>query len=580
MTAYALAALGGMFVAAPLLAFIGLRARRRSTRWAYVGLAFLSLVAAGAYVLSQGAPDGVWGRVLQASYVSSHALVPVLVFAVAPGRLLDRARPLVFGLLAISPAFALVPAPPGWAARLGFQATGLGAYLGLCLGLAFALSLTIWLSRTLLSSEAFWLIVATFVLIDAGPILSFELEVTGFEDPGAINIAMPLSLAAFALFIMRTNPLPIPGGRGRSKASPSDRPEFLVMDEERPKYIERLAQRDAASGRKVLVLERGTVASVPSEGPVARAEIRPTPRAALLLWATALEFFRRHERGLLVVKDLAAIAALSGWARTADALRELRRVTRSRGPSVVLATTCLRVEERESLRKLGVAWWRLPNPAHEIETILVRSVGPVADTVLDAFAHTHAIPPRLLGVEHIEALAAFLQREIRELASGLADTRNEDGIVGSLTGAINELGRFRTRSPEDLARGMWPSRVQGGMPETGILVTANRYWHGAEPTVAGARLLAAGTLRTEGDPTEGAFVEPEQSHGESLLISGAARLDGESRPLERPALGRLSEVVSAHLALLADAIDLPLPRYRFKRDIETLCRTIERAPVG
>ena len=570
MMAYSTILLAGVAVDAALLLAVLLRCRARRLARAYAALSVTFVLATLAHLgTSEGLLPPAWGAVTLWTYSAAHALVPMFV-ACSVGYRPAALRLVSLGLLAIFPVAVLLAPADSWMLRLGFQANPLGIYLATCLVVAFILSLLVWVKSPLFGREAFWLIAGTFVLLDAGPLFAYELDLTGFRDPGPANLAAPFALAAFALVSFRIRPLPVTFSRHRKRLWISTLPQagFIAFDEKRPKYVDHVARAEAATGRPVLVLDRGLGAGVPSLGPMARAEIVPTPSSVLRAETTVSEFLAREPRGLVVVKDLASLATLAGWRRTLEFVQRIGSLGGSVRSTVLLSTSCLVNSEKDDLRRLPMTWWVLPDPAEEIDAILAQMLGPSGRTLFDNFLRGQGLTPRTFGLEHIQALAHFVEGAFHEFASAIVNRPGADGLSVEASTIVQALRVVLARRPAELAA---RSRPRKGTPEPthDFLVTADEYWRTRDTEPRGGPAFQDDSLY---DRVRSVFIEHLGQPGERLLETELAKLGRRRNTFGPWDMSRLSDRAAVDLGVLANAIDFEDGRERLKAHVESLRR--------
>lgn len=572
----------GIVIDAWFAALVVVHSRHRTLRLVYVALS-AAFVASGGILV--GIESGflshpAWLDALRGAYAIAHVLVPAFVFAFAYGKDLPRGRSATIALGLLLPIAAAVPPGASWTARLGYQLNPYGLYLVACLVIAFLAAIIIWLRSPLLGAEGFWLIAGTFALLDTGPIFAYQLGFTGFPDPGLSSLGSPVALGVFAVALLHANPLPMgfPSRRKRAWITSIARGRIFVLDERRPKYVEQLVRREAASGRPVLVLERDRPASPPGTGRVAHARIEGAGRAALRTWMTIRENLAREEGGAVVVKDLAAISALSGWSRTVELVRQIEWSCHRFRMTAVFCTSRLKESERNDLRRLQTHWWVLPDPSDEVAAILSHYLGSAADPLLDEFAASHGLSRHTLTLTHIPALGAFLQRKLGELTSTVADRQGAERLKGELTLVLHSLALFGNRGAAEIATGRWPSRA---LPRRSPaqLVTARDYWQGKAPeppaATPGPAVLPAPSHVSLYDQARSLFVEHLGPAGESLLKIELSTLDGSPRFVSRSDVARLSDRAAVDLGIIADTIDLDGPRAWLRERVQSLCRNLQ-----
>jgi len=561
-------------------ALVVVHSRHRTLRLVYVALSAAFVASGGILVGIESGflSDPTWLDALRGTYAIAHVLVPAFVFAFAYGKDFPRGRSATIALGLLLPIVAAVPSGASWTARLGYQLNPYGLYLIACLGIAFLAAIAIWLRSPLLGTEGFWLIAGTFALLDTGPLFAYQF--TRFPDPGPSSLGSPVALAVFAVALLHANPLPtrFPSRRKRAWITSIARSRIFVLDERRPMYVEQLIQREAASGRPVIVLERDRPVSIPAARRVGRARIEGSVRAALRTWMTIRENLARKDGWAVVVKDLAAIAALSGWSRTVELVRQMEWSCHRFRMTAVFCTSRLKESERNDLRRLQTDWWVLPDPSDEVAAILSQYLGSAADPMLDEFAASQGLSRHTLTLTHIPALGAFLQRKLGELTSTVADRQGAERLKGELTLVLHSLELFGNRGAAEIATGRWPSRA---LPKRSAaqLVTARDYWQGKAPEPPAATpapaVLPAPSHVSLYDQARSLFVEHLGPAGESLLKIELSALDGSPRVVSRSDVARLSDRAAVDLGIIADAIDLDGPRAWLRERVQSLCRNLQ-----
>src|SRR5207245_2585532 len=248
------------------------------------------------------------------------------------------------------------------------------------------------------------------LLIIAGPVYWYEVDVLRGTTLAGANIASPIALACFALVALQADPFPISIRPARGRTGPGRIPsgDAIAFEETRPNYAVHAARGESADGRATLVIGRTPPASTPSGA--AHATIPPSRNAAVQALATASEFLGSTRGGLVVLEGLADLAVLSEWAPTLEMVVRLRHVSRSPGSTVVLSTSRVPRSARRALGDLQLSWWTLPDPAQEIEAILAQSFGGGGPRLLAAFCRSHGLRREDLTTDHMPALLEFRQQ--------------------------------------------------------------------------------------------------------------------------------------------------------------------------
>ena len=445
-----------------LLSVAFLRSRRPAVLLPYAALAAALLAMGASYLAAQALSLGAQGEVLTLwSFALAHVLIPFFVFSFFGGEGYALRRPVVLGLALPLPVLLTLDtggAPLG----IGYPASLLSVYLIACLAVAFGKSLHALLTSPLWRPEAFWLVIGTFLFLDMGPIYANTIGAARPLVPLMLSLAGPAMLATFAIALTHVNPFP--GARPPSpmRASSSRSllgPGALVVEETRPKYLELAARGEASNGRAVLVLERQGDVAAPFGATMARVEIEPTRRAALRTLATASVFLASQPAGVVVLKDLAAIAALSGWPAAVELNAELRRLARLHRSTLLLATHHLSRWEREYLDLEASRHLALADPAKEIEAILDEHQGQAGRHLLAAFLREQGLAREALNLDHVPLICAFLRGSFRELAVATVDLKAALGLRSSMGAVSRALTEFWERRMEELATGTWAAQA-------------------------------------------------------------------------------------------------------------------------
>ena len=567
------AAVGSLVADAALLALMAIRGRRRWLQATYAACA-LSFVVAGTAAVgtAEGALPAAWDQAVLGTMLLSNALTAILVLGLIHGETLPRRRGAAFLLLAPVPALAFLAPSQAWTASTAYEGSVLGGFMVLCLGIGLAETLYVRLTSRLFAAPSFWLALGVVALIIAGPVYTYELEALGEPIIAGVNLAAPVALVAFAVVALRADPFPVaPRMRPRRSGAGSLRGgDVLVFDEDRPTYAIRSALEESGLGRPTLILGR---TPPPSNGGATFASIVPGRHAALRALTTASEFLAASPGGLVVLEDTAGLSVLSGWSAVLEAIVRLRYVARETHSTVVLSTSRLTQAERSSLHDRELPWWNLPDPATELESILLQSFGSAASRLLDSFGRAHGLRRADITADHVPALVAFLRRALSEL-SGAVDGSGAHGLRSQSDAAADLLESFEAQRPEDLARGEWPSRSKL-RTDAELLVTAADYWKGKEID----ELFAAADAIVEGEPlfekARAVFVEQLGDAGEAVLRSQLDRLGIRPEDLRRADIVRIADRSSVDLGALADVVDVPQERDRIQRQIETIRQRLE-----
>ena len=564
----------GVAAEAWLLALVAVRGRRRwlQSTFAACGLSFIILgvafVGVEERILAPPRADVLLGLMLLA-----HALTAILVLGLIHGETLPRQRGAAFLLLAPVPVLGWLAPTEGWTAANAYEGNVLGGFMVLCLGIALAETIYARYSSRLLATPSFWLSLGVVSLIVAGPVYTYELEFLGHTPMAGANIAAPIALACFALVAFQADPFPLskPPSKGRSKPGTVRPGETLVFEEARPKYILRTAFEEASAGRATLILSR--TAPLIASGNATFSAIAPGNHAALRVLTTASEFLASSPRGLVVLDDLGAVSALSGWGPSAEAVVRLRHVARGTGSTLIVSTSRLTTSERDDLAQLGLTSWKLPDPATEIEAILAQSFGAGATRLLDSFGRAHGLRREDMTADHVPALLSFLMRAISELSDVVAGTAAR-GLQIQFEATASILRTFAAEEAEELARGKWPSRTTSEA-DAQLLVTAADYWKGREME----ELFDAAELVSDREPlfekARTIFVEQLGEAGESILRSQVARLGKRPEDLETADLVRIADRAAVDLGRLADVVDIPQERERMQKQIDSIRQRLE-----
>jgi hypothetical protein len=564
----------GVGAEAWILALVAIRGRRRWLQSTFAACA-LSFVILGATfvgvqerILSPPRADVQLGLMLLA-----HALTAILVLGLIHGETLPRQRAAAFLLLVPVPVLAWLAPAEGWTAANASEGNVLGGFMVLCLGIALAETIYARYTSGLLATASFWLSLGVVSLIVAGPVYAYELEFLGQTPLAGANMAAPLALACFALVALHADPFPgsPPASSGRSKPGALRAGETVIFEETRPRYALRTAHEESSAGRATLILSRTPPPMTASRATYAA--IVPGNHAALRSLTTASEFLASRPGGLVVLEDLAALSALSGWRPSLEAVVRLRHVARGTGSSFIVSTSRLTNAERDDVAQVGFSSWILPEPATEIESILAHSFGAGATRLLESFGRAHGLRRDDITPDHIPGLLSFLTRAVAELSDVVAGPAAR-GLQSQFEAAASVLRSFAAEKAEDLARGKWPSR---NTPEVAgqLLVTAADYWKGREME----ELFNAAEIVSEREPlferARAVFVEQLGESGESVLRSQLARLGKKPEELETADLVRIADRAAVDLAHLADVVDIPQEKERMQKQIESIRQRLE-----
>lgn len=567
-------AVGAAIVAdAWLLAFIGIRGRRTWIKASFTVLALSFIVMGTAYVgTSEGVLAPMWGSAVLAALVLAHPFTAILVLSLIHGETLPRRRPAAFLLLAPVPLLAFLAPGGGWNLQNAYDLNVLGAFLVLCLAVALAEVVYVRITSVLLDTESFWLSLGVIAFIVAGPVYSFELNALEVPPAVGLNVATPLILTSFALVAFHADPFPTPfrGHRRRWIGTTSVGDGLLfVFDEARPKYALVTARGEARRGRPVLILARSSAAPLHPEDKPLASTMEASQRAALRTIATVSEFLVRDPGGLVVVRDLADVAAMSGWSRTRESVARLARISRETNSTVILSTSRLSPQEKEDLRALQFPWWTLPDPADELEAVLADSFGSGAGRLLAAFCRAHALRREDVTTDHVDALASFLGEAVGELARTAADAKAAEGLREQVAAVAARLRTYRGRSAVDLAGGDWPSR-KGKTADQEMLVTAAEYWKGKETEELLAAADELGSREPLFEQARKIFAEHLGDAGEGVLRSELARLGRKPEELTVADVVRLADRAAVDLAAMADVVDVPQEKDRIQGQVESI----------
>ena len=473
------AILAGVAVDAWLLAFLAIRGRRPWLQATYAACSLAYLALGAAFVgTNEGVLTAPRDDVALGILLLSHALTAILVLGLIHGETLPRRRSVAFLLLVPVPLLAYLAPMERWTAATAYEGNVLGGFLVLCLGIALAETIYARYSSRLLAAHSFWLGVGVIALIVAGPIYAYELEFLGEASLAGANLASPIALACFALVAIQADPFPIARHPSKRETKPGTLPasDAIVFEETRPKYALRMAHEDSTRGRPTLILGR-TAPATAASGP-AFAAVLPVRHASLRALTTASEFLATYHGGLAVIEDLADLSVLSEWPPTIEAMVRLGHVARGTGSTVIFSASRLTDAERRALKDLRLTWWLLPDPAREIEAILVQSFGNGAVRLLASFSRAHGLRQEELTTDHVPALLDFLTLAVTELSGVVAGTAGH-GLRTQLEAAASGLRSFAAQGAEEVARGKWPSRISSeAHPD--LVVTAAEYWKGKE----------------------------------------------------------------------------------------------------
>lgn len=558
-----------------LLALVAVRGRRPWLQATFAALALTFLVNGAAFVgTAQGLLDPSWEAAVLWTLVLEYPLTAILVLSLIHGDTVPRQRPAVFLLLALAPVVAFLTPSADLAVANAYAPSLLGAFLIVCLGVALSEAVYRRMTSALFATDAFWLACAVAALIVGGPIYALEFQDLGLLQSAGSNVAAPVALALFAAVLLHGDPLPggTPRRAGRWTGPSTMAPgSTTVFDEIRPKYALDAALRAADSGEPVLLISRRNAA--PSDPAILTAALVPTHRAAARMLATAAEFTARARGGLVVIPDLADVAALSGWPRTLEAVLRVRGVARATGGRVVVSASCLTPSEKENLRAQGLPWWTLPDPAQELEATLATSFGPGARQLLDAFARAEALRREDLTLAHVEPFLGFLDRAVSELGARAADAAAQPGLRSAAVAAGAALRSYAARDPAEIARGAWPSR-ESPEADRGFLVTAAEYWKGKEMEELFSTATTLGDRGSLFEQARAVFVEQLGAAGEGVLRSELAKLGRRPEELRPEDVRRLADRAAVDLAALGDIVDVPQERTRIQDRVESIRRRL------
>src|SRR5205809_361965 len=323
---------------------------------------------------------------------------------------------------------------------------------------------------------------------------------------------------------------------------------------------------EALSGRATLLVGRGSPQMTPSG--IGAATVPADRQAALRTMTTAAEFLGSSPGDLLVLEDLADLAALSGWKPVLEVVIRLRHLARDTGSTVVLCPSRLTESERKGLKDLDLTWWTLPDPATELVAILKQSFGTGAVRLFDAFCRAYGLRPDDVTTDHVPAFEAFLARALREL-SGAVGGPAAHGLRAQYEAAASVLRSFAAQAAVDLARGKRPAR-RAADTTVAFVVTAADYWKGKEME----ELFAAADSLSEPEPlferARTVFVEQLGDAGEGVLRTQLARLGKKPEDLSKGDLVRIADRAAVDLSSLADVVDLPQEKDRIHRQIESI----------
>ncbi len=574
MTPYDWAIVAGLFVSAWLLALVLLRGHRPWLQATFAALALTFIINGAAYTGTvQGLLPTSWESTVLWSMILAHPLAAILVLSLLHGETLPRRRPVVFFLLAAVPVLFVLTPSADWALQSAYGPTPLGAFLLVCLGIALAEPIYQRETSRLFRTEAFWLIAGVIALIVGGPVYNYEFDTLGWAQAAGSNVLAPASAALFALALFRADPYPAKGAAPAGTHPPAKRQEgrAIVFEETRPKYLYRAAAQAAVEGSPVLVLGRTSPWALDG---TAHAVLVPSERAALRSLATVAEFCARSPGRTVVVPDLADIATWSGWERTREMTVRARRVAVDTGARLLVSSSRLTDAERDSLRNPPRERWALPDPSNELAAVLGRAFGSGAEPLLNAFAKSRGIRVAALTVDQTSALVDFLRKAVGELSESVTDHAAADGLRAQVDAAIRDLQAFAARSPEDLAKGEWPSK-EPRSEDRGLLVTASDYWKGKEM----GELFAAGRELEPQEPlferARSAFVEQLGAAGEGMFRSEVARLGKRPEELAPGDVARLADRAAVDLGAMADVVDVPQEKVRIQGQVEALRKRLQ-----
>ncbi len=566
--------LAGVVVDAWLLAFVGLRGRRPWLQATYAACALSYLVLGAAYVgtnehvLASPGENVILGVMLLAD-----ALTAILVLSLIHGETLTRQRSAAFLLLVPVPVLAVLAPAEGWTVATAYDGNAAGGFLVVCLGIALAESIYARVTSRLLGTHAFWLSLGIVLLIVAGPIYAYEVEVLRETSLAGANLASPIALACFALAAVQADPFRIASRPPKGRTNPGKLPsgDAFVFEETRPKYAFREAHEESSSGRATLVISRTPPPIAP--GGAAYAAITPSRYAALRALTTASEFLASSPGGLVVLEGFADLAVLSEWGPTLESAVRLRHVARGTGSTVIISTSHLADSEKRSLRDLRFSWWTLPDPAGEIDAILAQSFGGGGIRFLAAFCRSHGLRREGVTTDSVPALIAFLEGAFSELSGVVAGTAGH-GLWAQLEAAESVLRGFAAQGAVEVARGKWPSRTSSE-PGAEWLVTAADYWKGKELEELFAAADQMGDREPLFEKAKAVFVEQFGDGGERLLRAQLARLGKRPEDFDRADLARIADRASVDLGSLADVVDIPEEKDRIQKQIESIRQRLE-----
>ena len=565
--------LGGVAVDGWLLGLVAIRGRRPWLQATFAACALSFLVAGASSVgRNEGLLPPVREDVVLGLLLLTHALTAILVLGLIHGEALPRQRAITFLLLAPVPLLASLAPAEGWTVAAAYEGNVLGGFLVLCLGVALAETIYARHASPMFAAHAFWMGVGVVSLIVAGPVYVYELELLGQAPLVGANVAAPLALACFARVALLTDPYRISPRpiRGRNATAELTTSDEIVFDERRPKYALRTAEHEALSDRATLLVGRGPPRMTTSG--ISTASVPADRQAALRTMTTAAEFLGSFPGGLLVLEDLADLAALSGWKPALEVVVRLRHLARDTGSTVVLCPSRLTESERKGLKDLDLPWWTLPDPATELVAILKQSFGTGAVRLFDAFCRAHGLRPEDVTTDHVPGLQEFLSRALTEL-SGVVGGPAAHGLRSQYEAAASVLRSFAAQGAVDAARGKWPSR-KATDANVEFVVTAADYWKGKEME----ELFAAADALSEPEPlferARTVFVDQLGEAGEGVLRTQLARLGKEPEDLSKADLVRIADRAAVDLGSLADVVDLPQEKDRIHRQIESIRKNL------
>lgn len=578
MILYNVAVGAGTVVEAWLLALMALRGHRTWLKATYAALALTFIINGAAYVgTTEGLLTSSWQSTVLWSMILAHPLTAILVLSLIHGETLPRRRPMILLLLLAVPELSLLTPSAAWGVQHAYEPNPIGAFLIVCLGIALAEPLYVRLTSSLLAVDSFWLSLGVVALIVGGPIYNYEFDTLGLSQAAGANVGAPIALAVFAYVALHADPFPIPkDGRRPTRSVPGSLPEgvTLVFEEKRPSYALDAVRVDAAKGRPVLVIARQSIPLMHDpDGPVV-SPMHPTRHGGLRTLATASEFLTLAPRAVIAIPDLADITMMCGWEQTKEMVLRLRQVAKDTKATLILSTARLTDAERRDLKSLPLTWWTLPDAADEIEALLARSFGPGAHQLVSAFTKGKGFSRRELTVEQIPTLVDFLNRVIGELSGSVADAAATHGLHAQAKVAIQDLRSFAARSPENLARGEWPSKEPSSV-DRDLVVTAADYWKGKEMD----ELFAAAQDMRGREPlyerARSVFMDHLGDVGESLLKSELAKLGKKPGDLQRDDVARLADRTAVDLGAMADVVDIPQEQDRLRSQIDAIRRRLE-----